>query len=276
MFRRPRSELVEMENFILSKLSEINDDCRLGSDFSISDLDIGVNLETMKQLFIQTDGSLVMRPYRGETTLVIGCGNQVEGDYSGHSHKGCYTLDIEIFQKPSVLSNLEKSSLSFIPNGSLHLVMSEGGGPELSVKVMKELIRLLSTENGFIKWDLYNPIVGEYDETMICTSYNGIYHVMTGFSGERAQLKWVGGQLFMYHKPSSPPKYCVPLYCHEYYKPVSDEELAKLFACLNIKHPRVIAYQDQLAEEKLAQEKLAQDQSADDELAQDQSTQDQC
>lgn len=228
-----------MEKFILSKLSEINPDPVLLVTGVISKLDIQVDLDSMKKLYDMT-GCLVMRNYRGESTLIFGCGNQEVGDYSEHAHAKCYTVDVEISQKSSVIGDLgnDKCNLSMIPSQVVHLIMSEGGGPDLTVSAMKELLRILSSENGVIKWDLYDPTIGNYRETMICASYNGVYHVMTDFYGGRTAFKWHSDQLMRYHKPTVPQRYVVSLYCHENYKPVSDEELLELFKCLNIAFPR--------------------------------------
>lgn len=101
--------------------------------------------------FALENGGIVIKPYNDEKDLVIGCGHSPITNSGGylhetkeeeqkchqhHSHVGKYMIDTWVGAKPDCIVNLEKSSLSHIPDNSFKTVIFEG-------------VRLWPTENLF-------------------------------------------------------------------------------------------------------------------------------
>ena len=137
------------------------------------------------QAFIKKTNGFILRPYKGEKTLIFGCGNGNQCDRSDseyiyyHYHPDCYTIDIEICANPSMIVNLEHGNLSNIPDRSFHLIMSEGGGPNINRATLIELLRVLSDTNGILIWDAKLDRKS-YEQSIIVHGYSQVYFIRTG------------------------------------------------------------------------------------------------
>jgi len=112
--------------------------------FNFNDLHIENTLEEIVAEYLQ-NGYLYLRPYRGEKTFIIGCGNNrldcsnllnrnsdnCDLSHSNiyHNHRDAYTLDITLVANPSIVANFNKDlRLSKIPDNSFNFIIFEGGG----------------------------------------------------------------------------------------------------------------------------------------------------
>jgi hypothetical protein len=73
----------------------------------------------------------IKRPYNGETTLILGCGNGpdliVDEAYKNeHLHQGVYTIDILEQMNPSCLTDMSKGTFCDIPDNTIEQIICEG------------------------------------------------------------------------------------------------------------------------------------------------------
>jgi hypothetical protein len=122
-------------------------ECNLLTDgfcFNFNDINIENTPEEIEEEY-KKNGYLYLRPYRGEKTLIIGCGNN-RLDCSGvlnrniemcdlndsnlyHNHRDAYTLDFTLVANPSIVANFNGDlRLSKIPDNSFSYILFEGGG----------------------------------------------------------------------------------------------------------------------------------------------------
>ena len=97
------------------------------------------------------NGLIVLRPYNGERTLIIGCGNgRLDYDdiyYDQHCHKGAYTIDMLLVANPCIVGIWDKNMLlvDLIPDNAFELIIFEGSGhPSYNYR---EIHRLLDKNN---------------------------------------------------------------------------------------------------------------------------------
>jgi len=136
-----------MPEFNSPPLTVFIPDCNLFTDnncFNFNDLHIENTLEEIDAEYLQ-NRYLYLRPYRGEKTFIIGCGNN-RLDCSNilnrnsdkcdlfhsnlyHNHRDAYTLDMTIVANPSIVAEFNRNlRLSKIPDNSFYFILFEGGG----------------------------------------------------------------------------------------------------------------------------------------------------
>lgn len=122
-------------------------ECNLLTDkscFNFNDINIENTLEDIEDEY-KKNKYLYLRPYRGEKTLIIACGNN-RLDCSNlrnrnsetcnlthsnlyHNHRDAYTLDLTLVANPSIVANFNRDLiLSKIPDNSFSYILFEGGG----------------------------------------------------------------------------------------------------------------------------------------------------
>jgi hypothetical protein len=149
----------KLKDFVISKSAIIKNEfnssphvvftpeCNLLTDefcFNFNDINIENTLDEIEDEY-KKNGYLYLRPYRGEKTLIIGCGNN-RLDCSGiinrniekcdlnhsnlyHNHRDAYTLDFTLVANPSIVADFNKDlQLSKIPDNSFSYILFEGGG----------------------------------------------------------------------------------------------------------------------------------------------------
>ena len=99
-------------------------------EFNPDGLDITNPIDTIEQQFNEY-GVIILRPYKGEKKLVIGCGNKPlancggypfatekeELDYhTDHHHEECYTINPEPAYNPSVVGFFSINEFGNIPD----------------------------------------------------------------------------------------------------------------------------------------------------------------
>jgi hypothetical protein len=189
---------IKLKNYIISKAIVINQEynsppntvftpqCNLLKDefcFNFNDVNIENTLEEIQDEY-NKNKYLYLRPYRGEKTLIIGCGNN-RLDCSNilnrnskkcdlidsniyHNHRDAYTLDITLIANPSIVANFNQDlQLLKIPDNSFNLIIFEGGGT--AEDNPDEIKRLLN----------------KYTISMCIAMDNGLYYVYSYWnSGE--------------------------------------------------------------------------------------------
>ena len=135
------------------------------NDFiNINDLHIENSADYIEYMF-NNYGIIILRQYKGENILILGCGNYRLDDgggysflisaqnkqkyYNQHNHRIAYTIDADIGANPSIIGNFGTHKFVNIPNNSFKLIVNEGGNPEGPEKI-NELIRLLQEDGFFI------------------------------------------------------------------------------------------------------------------------------
>ena len=126
-------------------------------------LDISIKLDDIKTIF-DKHNYVQIRPYQGETVLVIACGNRridsanllpdiddldlinYKRNYDvSHSHYNEFTIDLSLLANPSIISKVNMTSTFLtIPDHSFKLIYFEGGG--VSNINVNEIERLLSNK----------------------------------------------------------------------------------------------------------------------------------
>jgi hypothetical protein len=140
-------------------------DCDLFTDrncFNFNDIHIENTLEDIRTEYIRNK-YLYLRPYRGEKTFIIGCGNnrldcanitnknssecELLKFNSYHNHRDAYTLDLTLVANPSIVANFNKDlRLEKIPNNSFNFIYFEGGGnPEDNPDEIQRLLNRYTT-----------------------------------------------------------------------------------------------------------------------------------
>ena len=169
-------------------LTVFTPECNLFLDnscFNFNDLHIENTLNEIKEEYIKNE-YLYLRPYRGEKTFIIGCGNNrldcsniinrnshdCDLLYSNiyHNHKDAYTLDITIVANPSIVADFnENLRLLKIPDNSFNFIIFEGGGnpkdnpmeiQRLLNKYTTSMCICVSPERGYHIYSLWSD--GEY------------------------------------------------------------------------------------------------------------------
>jgi hypothetical protein len=134
-------------NFNSPPLTVFTPLCNLFVDkncFNFNDLHIENTLDAIEDEYLK-NGYLYLRPYRGEKTFIIGCGNnrldcssifnrnrdECDLFHSNmyHNHRDAYTLDLTLVANPSIVADFnEDLRLSKIPDSSFNFIIFEGGG----------------------------------------------------------------------------------------------------------------------------------------------------
>ena len=133
------------------------------SCFNFNDINIETPLDEIIHEY-RKRGYLYLRPYRGEQTLIIGCGNNrldcsnihnrndaacdLEKSNLEHNHRDAYTLDLALVANPSIVAFFKNDLvLSKIPDGSFRRILFEGGGdPRDNPKEIQRLLNKQSSE----------------------------------------------------------------------------------------------------------------------------------
>ena len=123
-------------------------------------LDIFMKLDDIKTIF-DKHNYLQLRPYQGETVLVIGCGNRridsanllpdiddlslitEKRNYDvSHSHHNEFTIDLSLLANPSIISKFDSTSnFLTIPDHSFKLIYFEGSGTtNININEIKRLL----------------------------------------------------------------------------------------------------------------------------------------
>ena len=142
----------------------------------LNKLDIKDTYDNIKGLFERVN-YIQLRPYNGEKTLLIGCGNirldcgnlhKCDTDsekllYDNyHTHENTYTIDPALVANPSIVSYF-KNGVNFftIPDHSFDLIIFEGGGdPSMNSYEIQRLLK--NTTNTFCikmtegRYDVYS------------------------------------------------------------------------------------------------------------------------
>jgi hypothetical protein len=119
-----------------------------------------MKLDDIKTIF-DKNNYVQIRPYQGETVLVIGCGNRRidsanllpdiddlslindKRNYDvSHSHHNEFTIDLSLLANPSIISKVDLTSTFLsIPNHSFKLIYFEGSGvSEINIDEIKRLL----------------------------------------------------------------------------------------------------------------------------------------
>jgi len=103
--------------------------------------------------------SLVLWPYLGQATLLIGCGKCRQQTNSGgyfhasrqeaaayhryHDHRDCYTVDPTLGKSPDYLGGVENLMLPHVPDNSFDQIVFEGVRAEISTPFYTEVHRVM-------------------------------------------------------------------------------------------------------------------------------------
>jgi len=131
------------------------------------DKDININTFDFDTLNIENDINRIesiykeikvieLRPYRGETTLIIGCGNyRLDDGNLGktsddnrpkynmfHAHRNCYTIDAVLPANPSTVALFDNNKIfKNLPDNAFNLIIFEGGGdPHVNPREIERLL----------------------------------------------------------------------------------------------------------------------------------------
>jgi|SRR5271154_1265885 len=113
----------------------------------------------------QKHGVIVLRPYKGETTLIIGCGNnpsfrnytmeihEIEREYKAHLHTGCYTIDLDPSMNCSVVGAFSYQTFGNIPDNAFSEIITEGVILTETPIYHTEILRLLKEGGSLMTGD---------------------------------------------------------------------------------------------------------------------------
>jgi hypothetical protein len=131
--------------------------------FDITKLSIEYTIDDIKEKFNQY-GVLIMRPYKNQKKLIVGCGKkplrncggypfadkQEEKEYhSEHSHDDEYTIDPLHASNPDVIGAIQFNKLDFLAEESFDIIEFEGIVVNVTHVLIYNLIRLLK-QNGIV------------------------------------------------------------------------------------------------------------------------------
>lgn len=118
----------------------------------------------------QKYGVIIVRPYKEETTLIIGCGNnpsfrnytmeihEIARDYKAHLHTSCYTIDIDPSTNCSVVGAFSYQTFGNIPDNVFSEIIEEGVILTETPIYHSEILRLLKEGGSLVKDDTYVKI----------------------------------------------------------------------------------------------------------------------
>jgi len=66
----------------------------------------------------------IVRRYKNEPVLILGCGNKLNSDI--HHHSNCFTIDPDAAQNPSVVGRFGIDPIRFLPPSCFDMILFEG------------------------------------------------------------------------------------------------------------------------------------------------------
>lgn len=194
-----RSRRKMRQNFRLLKrmVSGMVRSGRLPCDFQLEDLPqlkpYQYSVHALRRW--SSNESLVLQPYRGQTTFLIGCGRFRQQTNCGgyfhashqeatkyhreHDHRDCYTADATLGKCPDYLGGVENLQLPQVPDESLDRIVFEGVRATISTPFYREVHRVM--KEGAVCSSCDGTILFEKKDDLICFPNGKLLHTLCGF-----------------------------------------------------------------------------------------------